>query len=116
MGNLRQKRTKDQGAIDTGQQPHPYGCSHFLKLDIKFEWSWPRHFLSLLGKPLLDVFISCDVFILGQKGTAGILSGHTEGEAALTGAVNARCQRNQLVLQRVLHAGYQGHQIMSENS
>lgn len=85
MGNLRQKRTKDQGAIDTGQQPHPYGCSHFLKLDIKFEWSWPRHFLSLLGKPLLDVFISCDVFILGQKGTAGILLGILGQQGTLRG-------------------------------
>lgn len=46
-----------------------------------------------------------------RSGAAGMLSGHIEGEAALTGARNARCQMNQLVLQRILLcARYRGHQ------
>lgn len=77
-------------------------------------WNWTSHpggagpgiFYSFLESHFLTCSFPVMCLYSGRGGTAGMLSGHTEGEAALTRAMNARCQMNQLVLQRVLHVGY----------
>ena len=107
MGTLRQKRTKVRLAQDNSLLPRAAPLLAFPETGHHTQVELGQAFFySFLESHVLTCSFPVMCLYSGRRGAAGMLSGHTEEEAALTRTMNARCQMNQLVLQRVLHVGY----------